>query len=134
MATNITYNGDLRTTCTLAQSGTTILTDAPKDIKGIGEAFSPTDLVATALGTCIITIMAVKADLIGVSMEGATATVNKTMANNPRRIAKLEVTVTMPANNYTDRAKKSLLRAAHACPVARSLSADLEEVLEIVWL
>lgn len=133
MTAEIIYTGDLGTSATHLKSGNTIHTDAPTDNQGKGEAFSPTDLVAGALGTCILTIMGIAARNHNIDMIGAKAEVNKVMAANPRRIAKLEVTISMPSNNYSDKEKTILDRAAHHCPVANSLHPDLEEVIEIVW-
>ena len=131
--TTIQYQGDLRTEATHTKSGTTMITDAPTDNNGQGRSFSPTDLVATALGTCILTVMGIKASAMGVDMTGATATVDKVMAANPRRIAELIVVITMPANSYADRDRKVLTAAAHHCPVANSLREGIES-LTIKWL
>ena len=133
MTTEITYTGQLGTSATHLRSGDIIRTDAPVDNQGKGEAFSPTDLVAGALGSCILTIMGIAARNHEIDMIGAKAAVQKIMAPNPRRISRLEVTVTMPPNNYSDKQKKTLERAAHHCPVANSLHPDLEEVIEIIW-
>jgi len=134
MATaKITYKGGLRTEATHLKSGTTILTDAPTDNRGQGAAFSPTDLIATGLGACVITIMGIKALDSEIDMEGATAEVEKVMASNPRRISEIKVTITMPHDEYTDKEKKLLERAAHHCPVAKSLNENLKESIEIVY-
>jgi len=129
----ITYKGGLRTEAVHLKSGSAILTDAPTDNRGQGAAFSPTDLVATALGSCILTIMGIKALDSGIDMEGATAEVEKVMASNPRRIAEIKVLIKMPDNDYTDKDKIVLERAAHHCPVAKSLSENLKETVEIIW-
>ncbi|MCF8247700.1 MAG: OsmC family protein [Saprospiraceae bacterium] len=133
MTSTVTYNGDLRTTCTHLASGNQIVTDAPVDNQGRGEAFSPTDLVATALGTCMMTIMGIKARDLGLNIEGARADVNKIMAADPRRIAKVEVTFTMPPNHFTEKDKSLLEAAALACPVCKSLSLDCEQAIKFVW-
>lgn len=133
MTTKITYTGQLGTSATHLRSGDVIRTDAPIDNQGKGEAFSPTDLVAGALGTCILTVMGITARNHNIDMLGATAAVKKIMAPNPRRISRLEVTLTMPPNDYSAKQKKILERAAHHCPVINSLHPDLEEVIEIIW-
>ena len=133
MTSKVIYNGSLRTQAEHLRSGNKIITDAPVDNRGKGEAFSPTDLMATALGSCILTIMGIKASDKGIDMEGATCEVTKTMASNPRRIAKIEINVQMPDKGYTSKEKKLLEAAAHHCPVANSLHPDLEEVINIKW-
>lgn len=122
MTSTIKYTNNLRTEATHLKSGNTIITDAPVDNNGKGEAFSPTDLVATALASCMLTIMGIKARDKEIDIAGATASVNKIMASNPRRIAKIEVVMNMPANDYSDKEKKLLLAAANGCPVHQSLS------------
>jgi len=133
MTASILYEGNLRTRCTHLQSGTEILTDAPTDNHGKGEAFSPTDLVATALGTCILTTMAIKCRDMGISIDGTKVGVTKVMASDPRRISQIDVLLHMPKNNYTDKDKKILERIAHACPVAASLHPDLVQNVSFVW-
>jgi putative redox protein len=133
MTSELIYEGGYRTTATHLRSGTKINTDAPVDNKGKGEFFSPTDLVATGLGACIVTTMAMSAETQGVSMEGARVTVNKIMGSDPRRIARIEIDIYMPDLPYTEKERKILDRASHLCPVARSLSAELEEVVNIHW-
>lgn len=134
MTAKVIYKGQLRTEALHIKSGGTILTDAPTDNRGQGASFSPTDLVATALGSCILTIMGIKAMDKELDMTDATVEVTKTMASNPRRISKIEVIINMPPNGYTEYEKKILTKAAHHCPVAKSLHPDLEEVIEINWL
>mgnify|MGYP000960662124 CR=1 FL=1 len=135
MTSKITYLGDLRTEAVHQLSGNKIITDAPPDNQGKGEAFSPTDLAATALGSCMMTIMAIAARDRGIDMDGATAEVTKKMALDPfRRIAGIEVRIFMPkGKKYSARERKLLETAAHGCPVSRSLSANLAEKVEIVW-
>lgn len=134
MTSKIIYLGDLRTECTHLLSGNKILTDAPPDNQGKGEAFSPTDLAATALGACIVTTMAISARNHGIEMTGAEAEVTKIMATDPhRRIARIDVRLTMPDRPYSEREIRLLEAAARHCPVARSLSDSLEEVVEIIW-
>lgn len=130
MTSELLYEGDLRCKAIHKKSGTLISTDAPTDNNGKGESFSPTDLVATALGGCMLTIMGIAARNHDIDIKGARAEVTKTMASDPRRISRLEVNISLP-KQYTDKEKKILEAAAHGCPVSQSLSADLEEVLTI---
>lgn len=123
------YLGDLRTKNTHLKSGDTYITDAPTDNHGKGEAFSPTDTVATALGNCMLTIMGIKAGNQGIDMKGATAEITKTMSPNPRRISKIEVDINMP-NEYDEKTKKTLEHAARHCPVHQSLHPDIELKVE----
>ena len=127
------YQGELHCTATHGPSGTRLATDAPKDNQGKGESFSPTDLVATALATCIATTMALAARPHGVDLTGLRYEVTKEMsADLPRRISRLVVRLTMPpaARN----APAGLLeRAAHACPVTQSLAPGVESVLHFHW-
>jgi len=134
MATaKVTYTGDLSTEAVHLKSGTKIITDAPIDNNGLGRSFSPTDLVATALGSCILTIMGIKARDKNINMVGATVDINKIMGSGPRHIATIEVEITMPANGYSDNERKILESVAHHCPVSNSL-ADGTELLSIKWL
>jgi len=133
MTSKVIYQGNLRTEAEHLKSGNKIYTDAPTDNNGKGEAFSPTDLVATGLASCMLTIMGIKARDAEIDMEGATAEVTKIMESNPRRISKIVVTVIMPAKNYTDKEKKILEKAAHHCPVFNSLSTNLEEEVTFQW-
>jgi len=133
MTASIIYEGKLRSRCTHIQSGTEILTDAPRDNHGNGEAFSPTDLVATALATCIVTTMGIKCLQMGISIDGTKVDVTKVMASDPRRISQIEVLLHMPANNYTDKDKEIMERIAHSCPVAVSLHPDLVQNVKFLW-
>ncbi len=134
MTSTIIYNGDLRTTMTHLQSGSTVITDAPTDNHGKGEAFSPTDLLATALASCMLTTMAIGTMTRGINIDGASAAVTKVMsAAPPRRVAKVEITITMPDKNYSEQEKELLEKIALACPISRSLHPDLEQALIFVW-
>lgn len=133
MTSTVTYLGDLRTECTHLRSGQKFVTDAPTDNQGKGEAFSPTDLSATSLATCMLTTMGISARNHGIAMTGANADVTKIMASDPRRIARVEVTVRMPKNAYTETEKKILEAAARTCPVALSLAEELEQVMVFEW-
>ncbi len=127
------YKGGLHCTAVHGPSGTAIDTDAPKDNQGRGEAFSPTDLVATALATCAVTTMAIVARRHGVELDGVKYEVTKEMtAAAPRRIERLTLNLWMPASAAkVDRA--ILEGAARGCPVARSLGADVQQVVEFHW-
>lgn len=135
----IEYLGDLRTQDQHLQSGTRIYTDAPTDNQGRGEAFSPTDLVANALGTCILTTMAIFARRDGIELAGSHASVTKIMSTEgPRRIVKIEIELVLRAKTgdgsaTTDEQKTKLARIAHTCPVAISLHPDLEQAVSVVW-
>ena len=133
LTAKVTYKGGLRTEATHLRSGNVIITDAPVDNKGKGEGFSPTDLTCTSLASCILTIMGIAAQRMEVDMSGASADVTKTMASDPRRIARIEITITMPARAYADKTKKILEKAAHHCPVGLSLADGTEEVVTIIW-
>ncbi len=128
------YQGNLRVASTHLQSGTTIITDAPTDNGGQGRAFSPTDLAANALGACALTIMGLYAEGHSLDIKGATMEITKTMSASPRRIACIEVTFTMPANDFSEKDKKALVNAAYTCPVHKSLSPDVEQKFNFVWL
>ncbi len=133
MTSSITYEGSLRTQAMHLRSGTVIISDAPTDNHGKGEAFSPTDLTATSLASCMLTIMGIKADNSDYSIDGTKAEVKKIMVSNPRRIGAIEVKITFPANNYTDKTKKILEHAALNCPVALSLSENIEQRVNFVY-
>jgi putative redox protein len=126
-----TYQGQLRCLCNHGPSGTALETDAPTDNQGKGERFSPTDLVATALSTCMLTIMGIVAERHGWALEGCSARVEKTMsADTPRRIAKLTVWVTLPAG-LEEQQRALLQRAAETCPVKVSLEGAIP--MELHW-
>ncbi len=128
----ITYDGDLSCSATHGPSASTITTDAPRDNQGLGRTFSPTDLVATALGTCILTTMAIVARRNGIEIKGAKVHVEKHMQDSPRRIARLPVVVTMPAR-LGDDDRKRLENAADLCPVKASLAPGVETPVTFVW-
>ncbi len=133
MISKVIYRGDLRTEATHLRSGNVILTDAPLDNKGKGEAFSPTDLTATSLASCILTIMGIAAREHGIDMQGTEAEVQKNMVNGPRRIESIVIDIKMPSKDYSSKEKKILEKAAHHCPVALSLNENTKEVLNIHW-
>jgi len=124
------YLGELRTEATHIQSGTVIQTDAPTDNQGRGEAFSPTDLVAAALGSCMLTIMGIHAQKEGIELKGTQITIHKIMESNPRRISEIEIVFNFPKELIlTAIQKEKLERVARACPVSHSVHPDLKQTL-----
>ncbi|MEN9381212.1 MAG: hypothetical protein RI940_93 [Bacteroidota bacterium] len=134
MTATVTYESNLRTTCLHLQSGSAIETDAPTDNKGKGERFSPTDLIATGLGACMITTMGIKAQTMDIVLDGAKVEVTKVMVSDPRRIGKIIAHVTMPALNLDEKTIEILERVARTCPVERSLHPDVELDIQFNWL
>lgn len=129
----IAYQGGLRTAATHLRSGATLLTDAPVDNQGKGESFSPTDLVATGLGACMLTIMGIVAERHGWDLSRATCDVTKVMTADPvRRIARVEVTLRVPGA-FDEKARAALERAAHGCPVHATLGDGVEMPVRFVW-
>ncbi len=119
-----TYTGNLRTKNIHLGSGMELITDAPKDNKGLGEAFSPSDLLATSLGTCMLTIMGITAREHGMTIEGTTVEITKIMGQDPRRVA--EVNIEFNIMGVLNGKERTILeRAAHTCPVARSVHPDM---------
>lgn len=131
LTSKIEYLGELRTQATHLQSNNQIITDAPTDNHGKGEAFSPTDLTASSLASCMLTIMGIKVAEWNKSMLGAIATVTKVMYSNPRRIGELHITIEVPENDFTEKEKQLLINAAHTCPVANSLHPDIQQIIDI---
>ncbi len=125
------YLGDLRTKATHLQSGSEIITDAPTDNQGKGEAFSPTDLVATALGSCMMTIMGIAARTHGFNVDGAKLRITKIMRSDPRRIGEVVIDIDFPQTEYTEKQKKILRTCADTCPVALSLHPDLKQTVRL---
>lgn len=131
----ITYLGQLRTEAVHLQSGERIITDAPKDNHGKGEAFSPTDLTATSLACCMLSVMGIVARKEGIKpADGAKATVLKVMYADPRRIGEIHLEITMPANGYSEKEKKMYENAAYTCPVAKSLHPDIKQIVSFRYL
>lgn len=130
----IEYEGQLRTRCTHVQSGTTITTDAPTDNHGKGEAFSPTDLLSTSLITCMLTTMGIAAGKENIPFERASAEMTKVMANNPRRVSEIVITITMPKGRLTDEQRRKLEDVALNCPVARSLHPDVRQQVKFEYV
>ena len=133
MTSTVSYLGELRTEATHLYSGTKIITDAPLDNQGKAEAFSPTDLCATSLACCALTIMGISARNHEIDMNGTMAEVTKVMASDPRRIAKVIIRFVMPKKDYNDTQKLILEKAARTCPVSFSLAEGVEQVMEFDW-
>ncbi len=122
----VKYLGGLRTECTHLQSGTVIHTDAPTDNHGKGEKFSPTDLVATAYASCMLTFIGIFCAEHGYTFEKGDATVTKVMAASPRRIGKLVIEMNLAGNGWDEQTAEKVIRAGKACPVTKSVSEDME--------
>jgi putative redox protein len=125
------YMGSLRTQAKHEKSGNTLITDAPTDNNGKGEAFSPTDLVCVALSSCMLTTMGILAEREGINMVGMTSEIKKIMDANPRRIKEIQITLSHANLIATDIQKEKLRRAAHTCPVALSLADTLKQTIII---
>ena len=134
MTSQIVYKGNLRTEATHLQSNTVIETDAPVDNNGKGERFSPTDIVATALGSCMLTIMGIKAESMNIDLAGTTLDIQKVMAANPRRISGVQIEFTFPDHlQLSDKEQTILENAALTCPVAKSLHPDINQDIKFRW-
>ena len=128
------YQGSLRTKATHIASKENIITDAPTDNNGRGEAFSPTDLVCAALGSCMLTIMGIIAQRENIDLEGTTWKTTKIMSDSPRRIAEIHIDFTFPVGlQLSDKNKQKLENAARSCPVALSLSEQIKQVVKFEW-
>ncbi|MFN8153739.1 MAG: OsmC family protein [Bacteroidia bacterium] len=127
------YTGDLRTRALHLASGTEIITDAPVDNQGKGEAFSPTDLLSAALGSCMLTIMGIAARTHAIRMEDTVVEITKIMASNPRRVSEVQIVFQMPDLVYTEKEKAILEHAARTCPVALSVHPDLQQTISFIW-
>lgn len=126
VTSKVQYLGELRTESEHLRSGSKMITDAPVDNHGKGEAFSPTDTVANALATCMITVMGIKAEDLGVDLTGTSAEVTKTMASDPRRISRIDVIIDFPTD-FEEKQKTILERTAKNCPVLHSLHPEIEK-------
>ncbi|WP_201557390.1 OsmC family protein [Psychrobacter sp. 72-O-c] len=124
----VTYQGDLRTTAVHLQSNNEIITDAPVDNHGKGEAFSPTDLLATSLASCMLTIIGIKAADMSIDITGTTAEVTKIMAADPRRVSEVHIVVTFN-QDLDDKTQKIFYNTALSCPVAKSVHPDITQNL-----
>jgi uncharacterized OsmC-like protein len=133
MTSTVVYEGDLRTTCTHLRSNSSFETDAPVDNNGKGERFSPTDLMATSLATCMITVMGIKARTMGTDLNGVKLDVEKIMKAEPRRVGGINITFHFPDNlkNVDDKTKQILKHTGDTCPVIHSIHPDIE--LNINW-
>ena len=132
MTSKVTYLGSLRTEAEHLQSGSKMITDAPVDNHGKGEAFSPTDTVATALASCMLTIMGIKANDHQMEIEGTTAEVTKVMTDKPRRISKIEIKISVKGS-FEEKEKKILENAALTCPVYHSLHTDIKKLVNFTY-
>ncbi|MCB0375672.1 MAG: OsmC family protein [Sinomicrobium sp.] len=133
MTAEVIYTGHLSTRCRHLRSGSEFITDAPVDNNGRGEAFSPTDTVATALASCMFTMMGIKARDLEVDLTGATARVTKIMASGPRRIAAIKVEMNFPVR-VDEKTRKILEHTAMTCPVHYSLHPDIEKQITFNWM
>ncbi len=134
MTSKVIYKGELRTEATHLRSGTVIETDAPLDNNGKGERFSPSDLVATALASCMLTIMGIAARTHNINITGTECEVEKIMVVDPRRIGEVKINMHFPkTENYTDKEKKILEHAAMTCPVIESLHPDIKKTVSFLW-
>ncbi len=134
MTSKVIYTGELRTVATHLRSGTVIETDAPIDNNGKGERFSPTDLVATALASCMCTLMGIAGRTHNINIDGTECEIEKIMVPNPRRIGEIKVNVRFPmTQTYTDKEKKILEHAAITCPVFESLHPDCKKTVLFLW-
>ena len=133
MTTKIIYEGGLRTDMEHVESATHIKTDAPKDNQGNGAAFSPTDLMASSLGTCIVTTMAIYARNHNIFFENVSAEVTKIMIPTPRKVGEIKVDIYFPEHPYSEKEKSGLENIAHTCPVARSLHPDVLQTVRFFY-
>ena len=134
MTSTITYQGDLRTSAVHLQSQSVLETDAPTDNQGKGERFSPTDLVATSLGSCMLTIMGIKARDMQIDLTGTKIDVQKQMKSDPRRVGGVDITFYFPASLQLGENEKTILQnAALTCPVAKSLHPEIEQKVVFNW-
>ncbi|WP_297696655.1 OsmC family protein [uncultured Eudoraea sp.] len=132
MTSKVTYTGELRTSCVHLRSGDEFITDAPVDNNGLGQAFSPTDTVATGLASCMLTMMGIKARDMELDLKNSVAEVTKHMAADPRRISQIDVEIHLPAT-ITDKQKKILEHTARTCPVIFSLHPDIKKEVVFHW-
>jgi putative redox protein len=133
MISTVTYQGELRTACCHLASNNEVITDAPTDNHGKGETFSPTDLMATSLAACMLTVMGIKAQQMEVVLDGAKASVLKVMASEPRRISEIHVKLTLPGKSIDEKTRKILENTGKTCPVFHSLHPDIKKEIEFSW-
>lgn len=135
MTSKVLYKGDLRTVATHIRSGSEIETDAPVDNNGKGERFSPTDLVATALASCMCTMMGIAGRTHNIDIDGTECTVEKIMVADPRRIGEVKVVLNFPKDKkYSEKEKEILRRTALTCPVIESMHPDIKKTIDFNWL
>lgn len=127
------YTGELRAISRHVRSSVELTTDAPLDNQGKGESFSPTDLLATALGTCMITVMGIAAKKHGINIDGTRLEIVKVMHASPRKVAEVKISLFMPDVDYSDEQKEILEHAGTTCPVALSLHPDLKQNIEFIY-
>ena len=133
MTAKIIYQGNLRTSMTHIYSGTEVLSDAPLDNQGLAQAFSPTDMIAASLGSCMLTVMGIKARAIELDLKGNEIEITKVMASEPRRISEIQATIKFPKNNFTEKDKIVLENSARTCPVAKSLHPNIKQEIKFEW-
>ncbi len=124
------YTGELRTEATHVKSGVKIITDAPSDNQGKGESFSPSDMLAASLGSCMVTIMGIASRTHHINIDGTKIRITKVMVANPRRVSEVHVEFDMSGKGYTEKEKAILDNAARTCPVALSLHPDIKQVVQ----
>ncbi len=130
----VIYEGALRTLATHTYSGDQIETDAPLDNEGLAQRFSPTDLVATSLASCMLTIMGIKARQMDIDLKGTECKVYKTMQSDPRRISQIKIVITLPSDQIFERKTRIILEnSAMTCPVAKSLHPDVHKDVSFIW-
>ncbi len=127
----IEYLGGLRTECTHLKSGTKIITDAPTDNRGKGEFFSPTDLVATAYGSCMVSLIGIYCMDHDLEFKHGAVGVEKIMESNPRRIGELKINLDLTGNNWDEKTQKIIQRVAETCPVAKSVCEEIKITLTV---
>lgn len=127
------YKGNLRTEASHVKSGQVIITDAPVDNQGKGEAFSPTDLLSASLGSCMLTVMGIAARTHHIDMDGTTISITKLMVSNPRKVSEIIIEFKIPGKNYSDKEKIILEKAALSCPVALSLHPDIKQTIHFSY-
>ncbi len=133
VTSKVIYKGELSTIATHIKSGTELITDAPIDNNGLGRSFSPTDLLATALGSCMVTIMGIRANESKLNIEGTAITITKVMGANPRKVSEVKVEFEIVDRGLTDLNRKVLEKAALTCPVALSLSESLKQTVSFCY-
>ena len=133
MTASLIYEGNLRCSATHLQSGTVIETDAPTDNRGKGEKFSPTDTLCVALGTCIITTMALKARDMSIELKDTKIEITKHMLKDPRRVGQIDVTLHFPRLGLNEEQRSTLETTGNNCPVAKSLHPDLNMNIQYKW-